>query len=313
MNQNFLKITKTLFFVAIILLIYTFANGCLSQSSENLSSPPNNLSEKHVFNSTHGIYSINATVPVITGKIMTYSVERPNYSEEWISLLAKTLGMSGNIREGEKAFYASRADEENNYFIVYKDKMQISFKNFRGSFSKNLTDSEAIAAVNSFLQRSNITIPDASVPQISGYNTGGEKLPTDQFNQNSKQIVVTSSRRINHIPEWDSKMMITVGDNASVVGFLIIWPDYQPYKKVSIISPEQAFEEFQMKDIYFTGSGLPIQPEKIIVTNVTLGYSAMDGKYLQPVYLFSGYGQQGDSIQEIDPLVKIPASREVFE
>lgn len=314
MNNNLLKTIKILFFVVIIILIYTFANGYLSQSSSvTIHSYPDNLSEKDVFNSTHGIYSVDATVPVITGKIMTYSVERPNYSQESISLLAKTLGMSGNIREGENAFYASRADEENNYFTVYKDKMQISYKNLSGRFTENLTDREAITAANNFLERSKITIPDASVPQISGYNTGGGKLPTDQLNRISKQIIVTSSRRINHMPEWDSRMMITVGDKASVVGIFIVWPDYQPYKEVSIISPEQAFEEFQMKDIYFTGSGLPIQPEKIVVTNVSLGYSAIDGKYLQPVYLFSGYGQQGDSIQKIDPLVKIPASREVLE
>ncbi len=314
MNQILLESKKTKFLIIGVLLTSILIVGCLSQPS-SLNNPldSDNLQKIRIFNSTNGIYSINVTVPIITGKLMTYTVEKPNYTREQVSSLAKKLGMSGEIRDTPEAFFANSSDEEKNIFTVFKNKKQISFENLSGGSSGDLNDDGAIAAVNDFVNNTDLMPTDASNIRVSGYNTGGEKSPTGQGFQDNKQIVVSLSRQLNGLPDWNSKMMVTVGSHGNVVGFFMVWPDYQSYKAVSLKSPELAFKEFQTQEKNFVGAGMPINPEKIVVTNVSLGYSTSGGKYLQPIYLFSGYGQQGDRIQKIDPLVKIPASSEPLE
>jgi hypothetical protein len=314
MNKSVMKSIISEFFIICILLSLILCTGCISEhSSSNNPSNTDVIKGTRFLNFTNGIYSINATVPVVTGKIMTYTVVKPNYSHDRVSSLAKKLGMSGEVRETPEAYFAEGSDEEKFIFAVFRNENKISFENRTGGSSGAMTDDEAKSVVKEFLKSADLMPPDASELRVSGYNTVEGTSSTGQQIQISKQIVVTSSRIINQIPEWDSTMMVTVGSHGNVVGFFMVWPDYQSYKAVSLKSPELAFKEFQAQEKNFVGAGMPINPEKIIVTNVFLGYSTAGGKYLQPVYLFSGYGQQGDQIRKIDPLVKIPACSEALE
>ncbi|MDI6719117.1 MAG: DUF6345 domain-containing protein, partial [Methanomicrobiales archaeon] len=74
-----------------------------------------------MLNSTNGIYAIHTLVPTKSDKLMTYISEQPEYTEEWVSSLAKELGLSGEIRESKKAYYADETEEDDFYFVVQKD------------------------------------------------------------------------------------------------------------------------------------------------------------------------------------------------
>jgi hypothetical protein len=303
---------KLKYFIICLLLSLFFIVGCTSQvSSSNITSGPGGNQPSHLVMMADGIYSINTTVPVVTGKIMTYSIEKPDYSLEWVSSLAKKLGMYGEIRETPEAFFASHKDEEKFIFTVFRDKKRIAFENRNAGSAGNLSDSEAVNSAQEFLKSSDLLFPDASESGVS-YNTGESVLSSGEINRDFKQIVVSYTRKIDELPEWDSRMMITVGSQGRIVGIFLVWPGYKPNREVSIKSPEQAYEEFQTKELDFPGGVSPLKPERVVVTNVTLGYSGNNGNYLQPTYRFSGFGQkEGQTYNFVS--VRIPASGEVPE
>jgi hypothetical protein len=90
------------------------------------------------------------------------------------------------------------------------------------------------------------------------------------------------------------------------------WRDYTPYKQVPLKTPEQAFQEFQTKPLVVQ----TIKPGKVIVNAITLVYytqpAVVNEKYLQPIYVFEGYVQNGNTTEKFRP-VAIAATNEVFE
>jgi hypothetical protein len=312
MSEIFNKSTKTKLFITCIMISLFLTAGCVSQvSPSNSSADSNNLIETRVLDATNGTYSINATVPLITGNIMTYIVEKPDYSQGWVNSLAKKLGMCGDVRENEFGFYANTTDEEKFFFILEKKTQRLVFTSHDEGSSGNLTDDEAITVVKDFLKSADL-MSDAGKPRVV-YGPGDITMSrSGQITQKPKQIVLVFSRRINGLPVWGSTSMITVGSGGNISNIFMVWPDYQPYKTVSLISPEQAFGEFQNKKLVFLNGEPQLRPEKIIVTNVSLGYSTFGGKYFRPVYLFGGYEQRGNDTQQFNP-VEIPATNEALE
>lgn len=261
-----------------------------------------------ILNATNGTYSINASVPLVTGNIMVYTVEKPNYSHEWVSSLAKNLGMSGDVRENEFGFYHNMSDEEKFSFVLQKNTSQLVFMiHGEETSSGNLTEIEAKTAVKNFLKNSGL-MSDAGEPRVV-YNSEFTFNLSRGTTQTSKQIVLVFSRRINGLPEWGSTSMITVGSRGNIVTMFMVWPDYQLYKTVPLKSPEQAFGEFQATQLGFLGVYPQLKPDKVVVTNVSLGYSTHNGKYFQPVYLFGGYAQQSNQTKQFDS-VEVNATNE---
>jgi len=219
--------------------------------------------------------------------------------------------MSGDVRENEFGFYANTSDEEKFYFILEKNNQSMSYMSRNeGSSSGNLTDDEAITAVKGFLKSADL-MADAMEPRVV-YNSGMTMTRSGEITQTSKQIVLVFSRKINGLPVWGSRAMITVGSRGNIANIFMVWPDYQSYKTVSLISPEQAFGEFQTKKLVFLNGEPQSGPEKIVVTDLSPGYSTAGGKYFRPVYLFGGYGQRGNDTRQFNP-VEIPATPEAFE
>ena len=310
MSQTLNKSIKTAFFSGCVVLSLILIAGCVSQvPSSNSTVIQDSLRISRVLNATNGSYSVNTTVTVVTGNIMTYSIEKPNYSKEWVSSLAKKLGMSEDIRETEYGFFVNTSEENKFSFHLEKDRKYLLFiRRNAGSLSGNLTDNEKIVVVKDFLKSMNL-MSDAEEPRVV-YGPGIESLSrSGQLTQTSKQVILVFSRQINGLPVWSPKSMITVNDGGIITDIGMSWPDYQPSKTVTLRSPEQAFVEFQTEKLYYPGSESKISPEKIVVTNISLGYSSNGGKYFQPVYLFEGYGQQGNKTWYFNP-IEISASDE---
>lgn len=311
MNQIILRLKISQFLIISVLISIILFAGCVSpDSSLNSQSDPNPIMKNQFLNLTEGIYSINTTVPIISGKIMTYSIERPNYTREQVSSLATNLGMSGEIRETKEAYIGNASDDGKYMFAVMKEANRISFQDFNGAPSNDLTSDEAISAVKRILGNASLFPADTTEPSVT-YIMGECKLESGEMSKNCKKMVLSYPRNQNGLPVWGSTLMVTVGYQEKIIDMLMNWPDYHQYKEVSVKSPEQAFKEFQTKDLVFMGTDGSIKPEKVIVTEVSFGYSNGRGEYLQPTYLFRGYGQEGTRIEKFNP-VEIIASDEVL-
>jgi len=309
MNKNSLK---NIFLIISILISLILISGCTSQDTSSINtSESSNFQNARFLSITNGTYSINATVPVVTGKMMTYTIEKPNYSWQQASSLAKKLGMFEEIRENEYAYIANETYERKLVFAVSKSDNTISYRNFSGVSPGTLTSAEAMKIVNDLLMSVGILPKDIPEPDFN-YQMSECPLLSGENDKNCKIIDIFFTRKINsyQIAGWALK--ITIGHGGQIGDMIMTWPEYHPYKEVSIKSPEQAFVEIQTKRPFFIGLGNPITPEKIVVTQVELIYVKKDGKYLIPTYVFYGYGQQGDRQQEFDA-IQIPASSEELE
>lgn len=93
---------------------------------------------------------------------------------------------------------------------------------------------------------------------------------------------------------------VEVDSDGNITGLTRNWQEYLPYKEISMKSPEDAFNEFQVRG----RQSLKGIPEKVNVTSVSLGYQmSQSGEYLQPVYILEGYNQRGNSTESFEPVV----------
>jgi PKD repeat protein len=255
-------------------------------------------------------YSVPASVPVTDNTIVTYVPVKPGYTKEWVSSLAKSLGMSGDIRETEDAFYAGDTDAQHYYFEVRKDTSTIAFQKFNGRSGLPQSEASSIAAVYSFLRKNGLLPPDTPKPEV--LNNFAERIsPSGERDINWKTNVVTYPQMIDGLPVFNAQYTVEVDSENSIIGLWRNWQDYLPYQEITVKSPEVAFTEFKVRH----DSDKKVKTEKTKVTDVSLGYvmqSSADGKrILEPVYLFEGDDQIGKANKSFEP-VTIDAKKQVI-
>lgn len=260
---------------------------------------------------TSGRKTINESVPDASEKIMIYRSVKPGYTREWVRTLAKKLGMSGEIVETPEAYFASEQDQKDNIFIVHKDKKVIVFSKRNSASSGDMTDDNAISVVKQFLNDADLMPPDALEPSVA-YNTGEGLSSSGEITKGWKQIVVSFPREINGMMVWNSQLMVTVDAEGNIVDLFLNWRDYEPYKELSLKTPEQVFEEFQSQPPGISETSL----EKINVNDVALVYAgpsaASIDEELKPIYVFEGTIQREGNNESFESAV-ISASQELLE
>jgi len=259
---------------------------------------------------TDGKYSISGTVPV-KDTITVYASKKPEYNGNWADSLAKNLGMSGKISETTDAFFVDGSDTEDYYFVVQKDAPVISFQKFDARSGFPQSRDESVSAANAFLTENSLMSPEALEPGVT-YNSGESVTKSGERTTDWRTAVVTYSRKLDGLPVWNSQKMVELDSQGKVISYFQNWRDYEPYKEVKLKSPETAFDEFQKKQA-LSEKG---KADKIVVNHVQLGYYSQPAvateKVLQPIFVFEGYRQYGDSIEPFAP-VTIPATDEVFD
>jgi len=265
-----------------------------------------------LMSSDENSYSVQASVPVTTNTADTYVPVRPGYTKEWASSLAKSLGMSGDIRETEDAFYAGDADAQEYYFEVRKDTSAISFQKFNGRSGLPQSESKSITAVDSFLRKNDLSPPNTPEPDV--LNNVGESISSSgERHVDWKTNVITYPQMIDGLPVFNAQYTVEVDSNNTIIGLWRNWRNYQHFKEIPVKSPEMAFTEFKTRH----DSDKKINAEKTRVTDVSLGYilkSSGDGEgTLQPVYIFEGNYLRRDLVEPFEPVVIDAKNEEVRE
>lgn len=129
-------------------------------------------------------------------------------------------------------------------------------------------------------------------------------------------VTVIFHRELDGLRVENSKILVEIGGNSDIVSLFMNWRDYAMYKEVPTKPVDAAFKEFTTRQLRHHLSGG--EPEQVAVTGVTLRYysqvaaAAATEKYLQPVYVFEGYVQNGDESVPFEP-VYITATVEQFD
>jgi PKD repeat protein len=257
-----------------------------------------------------GTYSVQTSVPVTNNSVFTYVPVKPEYSKDWVISLAKSLGMSGDIRETDDAFYAGETDAQQYYFEVRKDTSAISFQKFNGRSGLPQSESESITAVNAFLRKNDLLLPDMPEPEVLN-NVGESISPYGERHVDWKTNVITYPQMIDGLPVFNAQFTVEVDSDNSIIGLWRNWRDYQHSQEITLKSPETVFNEFKSRH----DSDKKGEAEQTRVTEISLGYvmqpSPDDEGTLQPVYLIEGNDQVGIAKESFDP-VTINAKKKVI-
>jgi len=252
-------------------------------------------------NMTIDNFSLVASVPIPSNNTMIYMPVKSGYTKEWISSLAKNLGMSGDIRETEDAFYGGDKDAEQYLFVVQKNSSMILFRKTNSSLGTVLSDTQSISAANTFLRKNNLLSSENLEPRVVNNRVLSFTRSGDYIGE-WKTNVVVYPQLVNGLPVFSAQFFVEVDSDGNIIGLYKNWGEYEPYKEISQKSLEDAFSEFRTRWL----ESIQGIPEKVTVTRVSLGYqmnrSGDIGGYLQPVYIFEGNYQQNDSIESFEPM-----------
>jgi hypothetical protein len=247
-------------------------------------------------------YSLETSVPVASGNAFIYTPVKSEYNKEWVSSLAKSLGMSGNILETDDIFYADDIDAKQFYFVVQKNTSMISFQKLNRNSDIVQSETRSQSAADTFLRNYNL-MPSEYLETTVANNSAVRISRTGKNQVISKTNVIWYPQRINGLPVFGARSMVEVDSEGNIITLFKNWREYEPYKEMSLKSPEDAFKEFRIRQ---SGSNLGI-PEKVNITRVSLGYQIQKSgnlaEYLEPVYIFEGYCQNGDIQESFNPAI----------
>jgi len=255
-------------------------------------------------------YSLPAVMAITREKAMIYKPIKSGYTKEWASSLAKSFGMSGNISETEDVFYADGNDANQFYFVIQKNTSMISFQKLNQISDIVQSESRSRSAAKTFLQNNHLMPSEYWETNVAN-NTVVSISSKGERQVISKTNVLWYLQQINGLPVFGGRSMVEIDSDGNIVGFFKNWRDYEPYKEITLKSPEDAVLEFRAHQF----QNIKGNPEKVDVTRISLGYQIQQskdrGEYLEPVYVFEGNCELGDSIVPFEPVI-IAANKEVL-
>jgi hypothetical protein len=243
--------------------------------------------------------SIKTTDRSSNGTIWIYKAVTPAYDKEQIILLARNLGLSGDIRESPEAFFAADNDTENYYFFTNKNSsINIYMQLHPRQGTKHV---ESVPELNAFLHNVGLLSSKNAEPRVINE-------PVMVFTR-SGALVSSRIRKVYAYPQMidglrvlGSQFNVEVDSDGTLTRIFRNWQDFTPDKEIPLISPEEALDKYRSK----LQSG---PTDKIVssnMTDVTLCYQltqSAGAEYLEPVYVFRESRPEGNGTESIKPLI----------
>lgn len=254
--------------------------------------------------------------PMFSGTIMAYKTVTPVVTKEYVQGLGSTFGFSpgtepvlsdfsdifGTLCANQSYTLRSTGDmgmeRYSRELCVYFPSGAIMYVNYDLSNVQPTSLPDTVASkkiAEDFLDKNGLMPSDAIFNSVS---------PGQSSFMNTSVMIVLYDRKINGLPVVSAgypkgnQLEIDLGNNGEIAQFYETWREVQPYKKVSIKTPQKAYDDLQNgKDVLtetylweslcgMTGYGTAN------ITDISLGYlmqpSEQEQEYVMPVYIFKG-------------------------
>jgi hypothetical protein len=260
-------------------------------------------------------YTVSTVFSSTPETVVLYRVVHPEITAGLISSIAERMGLKGAIRESSDQILLS--DDHYSLEIHMKSGRValIDVPRWMNPNAKDLpenlpSDGEAVQIATRYLEETGLLPSDAifcevNRPQIIEYTENG-KVVGVAF----EEVQVSYCRTIDGRPVIGSKLTVEIGGGGDILNVYKLWRDYAPEKEITIVTPQEAFEELKA-----AGMAADTEGQTVVITGIELGYyeaPAMDNPvYLVPVYIFTG--EVRDGAEETTFVRYIPASPDLKE
>jgi hypothetical protein len=302
--------------VATIFIIVPGLSGSILKTPADTVTVPGSsqVSERSGMGGISHEIRLNTSMPSVPGKLLVYKTLKPDTSREAITAFAKKFGITGIIIEGEK-YISIGTNDDTQVAIISKISGSAEFHNDNRlttddgiDMPENLpTDAQAMQIATRFLQDRDL-YPAGIVlggthhqKAISSNTPGNESV-------HFEMIYIWFDRTLNGYNVEGSQTEVGVGGHGDIIDYFANWREYEPYKELTLKTPEQALMELKTQGV---SSGM-YEPGNVVIEQVYLAYytkAALEPEYyLEPVYVFKGHSDSGKVNEMIPALKEVPRS-----
>ncbi len=257
---------------------------------------------------SEGVYGattfvLNATFPVVSDSYLAYKVLNPEVTFDYVEEIGRKFGLTGNAEPGitgEIRLVDDTKGVRERIYVYYVNSGAIRYQ-IDGNFYPTHVESQPILPSEEEAKRiaveylsSRDLLPEDAVIKSVGVNQryGIGKAGVGTIVSYDLTLAVRFSRNFNGIPIYGHDgLSVIIGNNSEVVGFGMNWRDVEPYRNVTIKTPEEAYEEL------IAGKSR-VQPpletilDQVTINEISIGYWMEPGfkkqEYVLPVYVFKG-------------------------
>jgi len=266
-------------------------------------------------------FSMARSLPEAPDSMMIYETITPGINESELKTLMKAFGINGKVtdrqrqyvvREGQKVLEIFK--EPGTGYLRFSNDAKLGTE----QKAENLPSrDEAVEKAKAFLEAQGMMHNDMFLADVSYFESAKYDSQSKTIEEGKSAIKVGFGFSLEgmKVEGPGAKASVVFGANSEIIGFSWIWRKMKPYKKVKIISPDEALAKFKRR---WPAEGDPEQMKqaatntRVNIKDVRLTYFAEPGcipqMHVKPVYIFEGdyvvtRGTGENAVQEGDRFV----------
>jgi hypothetical protein len=241
-------------------------------------------------------FQLAKDLPEVSNRAMVYKVKPPEVTVDKVAQMGRGLGFQGEVEVGtDMMAMIDMIDEssgQTRQLSVWtaSGAVDYGFSPFMPKLYPDTpptlpSEEEAKEIATQFLAQAGLLPPGAHVSEVlEGGRCGGDGQPGYVAH-----LLVRFTWEIDSVPATSTKFGLRIGDGGEVVRLVMVYREVEPYKEVSIRSPQKAYEDLLAdKGSY----AVPSDCQKVVVEKVSLAYwmepAPIQQEYVIPVYEFKG-------------------------
>jgi hypothetical protein len=244
-------------------------------------------------------FELAADFPEVGDRLMVYKVKPPEVTPEKVAQMGRRLGFQGEAEVGtDMMAMIDESSGRTRQLSVWtaSGAVDYGFSPFMDKLYPDTpptlpSEEEAKEIATQFLAQAGLLPPGAHVSEVlEGGRCGGDGQPSYLAH-----LLVRFTWEIDGVPATWTKFAVRIGDGGEVVQLVRVYREVEPYKEVSIRSPQKAYQDL------LAGKGsyaAPSDSHKVVVEKVSLAYwmepAPIQQEYVIPVYEFKGKCLDGE-------------------
>ena len=258
----------------------------------------------------HGTtFVLNTTFPKVSDSYLAYKTVTTTVTKEYAKDIGSKLGLTGNaeLYMNDKIRLVDDTGGPRKQVTVYGDSGAIHYyKEYPASVESQPilpSEDDAKRIASDYLLSRDLFPEDAEfknvgVSQTYAIGRAGSDEPIVSYNVT---LAVRFSRSFKGIPVYGhDELAVIIGNNSEVLELVKNWRDVEPYKNVTIKTPEQAYEDLI--------AGKSVQPpletmlDQATINEISIGYwmepRINKQEFVLPVYAFTGTAIDSEGREE---------------